>query len=164
MSESAPSSNTTTTTGRPSRTAVSSSAAAIMKPPSPVKARTRRSGYTSCAAMAAGSAKPMVASPFEITNSPGLTACQKLVAANMCAPESTVATVPAGVSSRAISTTRCGASPGPVPDTARRASVSRFSRSSSATSQSARSRSRSRGASSSRISSISPTTSTSGRK
>src|SRR5215831_18610409 len=59
--------------------------------------------------MAAGTAKPMVARPFEMRNSPGLTACQYSAAGNMCAPASTVAMVPVGVYSRAICTRRCGA-------------------------------------------------------
>src|SRR4030095_15974065 len=58
--------------------------------------------------MAAGRAKPMVARPFEMRNSPGLTACQYSAAWNMWAPASTVAMVPAGVYSRAGSTSRGG--------------------------------------------------------
>src|SRR5215510_70205 len=97
MRDSAESLNTITVMGRRSRIMVSSSAATIMKPPSPVKQSTRCPGQTSWAAMAAGTAKPMVARPFEMRNSPGLTACQNSAAGNMCAPASTVAMVPVGV-------------------------------------------------------------------
>jgi hypothetical protein len=76
ISDSAASLKTTITIGRRSRATVSSSAATIMSPPSPVKQITRRPGWTSWAAMAAGSAKPMVASPFEISSSPGSSDCQ----------------------------------------------------------------------------------------
>ena len=76
ISDSAPSSKTTMVIGRRSRATVSSSDATIRRPPSPVKQTTRRSGWTSCAAMAAGSAKPIVARPFEMRHSPGSTACQ----------------------------------------------------------------------------------------
>ena len=76
MRDRAASSKTTITIGSRSRAAVSSSAATIMRPPSPVKHTTRRSGRASCAAMAAGSAKPMVARPLEISSSPGSSASQ----------------------------------------------------------------------------------------
>ena len=135
MSDNAASLKTMTVMGSRRRTAVSSSAATIMKPPSPVKHTTRCSGQTSWAAMAAGRAKPMVASPFEIRNSPGSTACQYSAAWNMWAPASTVAIVPACVSSRVSWTTRCGANPGTSISSARWRS--RRSRSTSATSQSA---------------------------
>ena len=48
------------------RTAVSSSCMFIIKPPSPVTASTRRSGYTSFAATAPGTAMPIAAKPLEI--------------------------------------------------------------------------------------------------
>src|SRR5438093_1730316 len=60
----------------PMRAAVSSSGVAAASPSIPVKHTTRRSGWTRCAATAAGSAKPAVASPWDTRNSRGATACQ----------------------------------------------------------------------------------------
>ena len=81
--------NTTMVSFTPSVVAVASSPSAISSPPSPVKASAPRPGSCSAAAMPAGRAKPMVASPFEISRSPGRSACQKVVQGNICAPAST---------------------------------------------------------------------------
>ena len=51
----------------PIRFAVSSSWTFMRKPPSPAKAMTLRSGNTSFAAIAPGSAMPIEARPFETT-------------------------------------------------------------------------------------------------
>jgi hypothetical protein len=61
-----PFSQITFTNGVPIRTAVSSSWQFMRKPPSPFTVTTRRSGCTSFAATAAGTAKPIPASPFAI--------------------------------------------------------------------------------------------------
>ena len=50
----------------PIRRAVSSSCEFIRKPPSPHNATTRRSGWTSLAAIAPGSEMPIAAKPFEM--------------------------------------------------------------------------------------------------
>ena len=47
--------------------------------------------------IAAGSAKPMVASPREISMSLGRSASKKATTASMCTPASTVTRVPAGM-------------------------------------------------------------------
>ena len=98
----------------PSVVAVASSPSAISSPPSPVKASAPRSGSCSAAAMPAGRAKPMVARPFEISRSPGRSACQKVVQGNICAPASTEtrgSRPAARHAAWAISTTAWGESP-----------------------------------------------------
>ena len=67
----APSLNTTTTMRSFSRAAVSMSASVMPRPPSPVKATTSRAGAHNAAAMAAGSANPIVARPLEISSRRG---------------------------------------------------------------------------------------------
>ena len=60
-------SQTTLTIAVPSRVAVSSSWQFMRKPPSPLTVTTLRSGCTSLAAIAHGSAKPMPARPLAIS-------------------------------------------------------------------------------------------------
>ena len=117
--------------------------------PRPGPPRPRRPSTASVAARAAGSANPSVATPLGTRHSRGATDCHAAASGT-----SSASRVPAGVSSRAISTTRRRASPGPGAAAPR----PRLRRSSAATSQSARARPRSRGASSSMTSAISPTT------
>ena len=107
---SAASLNTTTMTGSDSRTAVSSSASVMPRPPSPVKATTGTSGRHSAAAIAAGSAYPMVARPLEMSSRPGSGTSHNGIATSMCAPASTVAIVSAGVPARTVRTTCWGVS------------------------------------------------------
>ena len=70
---------------------------------------TGRPGLASAAAIAAGNAKPMVASPFEISSCSGATAGQKGMMARKWAPASTVAIACAG----AAATTAAASSSGP---------------------------------------------------
>ena len=67
----APSLNTTTAMRSLSRAAVSISASVMPRPPSPVNATTSRAGAHNAAAMAAGSANPIVARPLEISSRRG---------------------------------------------------------------------------------------------
>jgi hypothetical protein len=84
-----------------------------------VKATTGTRGAHSAAAMAAGSAYPMVASPLEVRSRRGSGTSHSGIATSMCAPASTVAMVSAGVQARAVATTCCGASsPGEATATA----------------------------------------------
>ena len=71
-----PSASAMTTIGARRRVAVGSSESAARNPSPPVKQTTRRSGWTRWAAIAAGSANPVVAGPYEARNSPGATASQ----------------------------------------------------------------------------------------
>ena len=80
-----------------------------------MKHTTWRSGSTSAAAIAAGSAKPIVARPFEISSVPGSSTSQNGTASSMWAPASTVAIVDSGATARAIRTTSSGVS---APDAA----------------------------------------------
>jgi hypothetical protein len=66
-----PSLNTTTAMRSLSRAAVSISASVMPRPPSPVNATTSRAGAHNAAAMAAGSANPIVARPLEIISRRG---------------------------------------------------------------------------------------------
>ena len=76
---------------------------------------TVRAGSSSAAAIAAGSAKPMVERPFDFSTSLGSSACQRPIAENMCAPESTVIRAPAGATRRtAVTTSSAVRPPGPV--------------------------------------------------
>jgi len=63
--------NTTTAMRSLSRAAVSISASVMPRPPSPVNATTSRAGAYNAAAMAAGSANPIVARPLEISSRRG---------------------------------------------------------------------------------------------
>ena len=60
-----------TTTGTSSLTAVASSCIVIWKPPSPLMSITVLSGWAILAPMLAGSPKPMVPRPPELTNCRG---------------------------------------------------------------------------------------------
>ena len=72
--------------------------------------------------MAAGSAKPMVARPLEMSSRRGWSTSHSGITASMCAPASTVAIVSGGVCARVTAATCCGAS---VPGAALAASASR---------------------------------------
>ena len=103
--------NTTTMTRSRYRTAVSISVSAMPSPPSPVKAITGSPGVHSAAAMAAGSAKPIVASPLEASSRYGSLTGHSGMATSMWAPASTVAIVSGGVWARTVVTTSCGVTP-----------------------------------------------------
>src|SRR5438034_7176977 len=139
----------TATIATPSRAAVAHSPAIVSNPAAAPIAITRDASRASAAATAAGSAKPSVAAPLGTRHSRGATDAHASASGT-----SSARIVPAGVASRAISTTRRRASPGRGAD----AVCARLSRSSAATSQSARIRPRSRGASSSSTSAMSATT------
>ena len=100
--------NTTTAMRSLSRTAVSISASVMPRPPSPVKAMTSRAGEQNAAAMAAGSANPIVARPLEISRRRGSVTSHNGMTASMCAPASTVTIVSGGACSRTTVTTCTG--------------------------------------------------------
>src|SRR3954467_8092111 len=80
----------TFTTGVRNRTAVSSSCAFIRKPPSPLTVTTWRSGYTSLAAIAVGSAMPMPARPLAISTVLGSCAGNIRAIPSLCSPTSEI--------------------------------------------------------------------------
>ena len=93
MTPNALSVHTRFTIASPSRLAVSSSWTFIRKPPSPEMVTTCRSrGSTSLAAIAAGTAKPIAAAPFEIRTVFGWCAGQRRETQSLCAPTSEMRT------------------------------------------------------------------------
>ena len=81
-------SQTTLTIGVLSRVAVSSSWKFMRKPPSPLTVTTRRSGCTSLAAIAHGSAKPMPARPLAMSTVFGSCAGNIRAIHSLCRPTS----------------------------------------------------------------------------
>ena len=78
----------TLTIGVRSRTAVSSSWTFMRKPPSPLTVTTLRSGCTSFAAIAVGSAMPMPASPLAMNTVSGSCAGNMRAIHSLCRPTS----------------------------------------------------------------------------
>ena len=80
----------TLTIGVRSRTAVSSSCTFIRKPPSPLTVTTLRSGWTSLAAIAVGSAMPIPARPLAISTVLGSCAGNMRAIHSLCRPTSEI--------------------------------------------------------------------------